>query len=296
MQPPHSSWPPHTAGRTDPASNPGQSRWLAGSDEPSTDVDDHSVPTEPLTSVRAPAAFSPPPRWPPARRGGGEKAAPQWTSLTILFAATTVACVLVIILAVVVVVQLRGAAAGNAGTRSLSPTATSTASPTATVAATFTSADTTTQGNWRGVYGRKGYLLAGDAQQLPVTIQVTLSGQSGYIWAASSADSRALQKASTPGDRIAACWYASTSFTIAVDLTDGQPHQMALYLLDWDRASRVENVTILDAATGAVLDTRSISAFANGEYLVWQVRGNVVVRVTNEPGSLNAVVSGLFFS
>jgi hypothetical protein len=127
-------------------------------------------------------------------------------------------------------------------------------------------------------------------------MQVTLSGQSGYIWAASSADPRALQKASISGDRIAACWYASTSFTFDIDLTDGQPHQMALYLLDWDRLSRVENVTVLDAATGAVLDTHSISAFANGEYLVWQVRGNVVLRVTNESGSLNAVVSGLFLS
>jgi hypothetical protein len=146
------------------------------------------------------------------------------------------------------------------------------------------------------MYGRQGYLLAGDAQQLPATIQVTMSGQSGYIWAASSADPRALQKGSIPGDRIAACWYASTSFTIAVDLTGGQPHQMALYLLDWDRLNRVENVTVLDATTGAVLDSRSISAFGNGEYLVWQVRGNVVLRVTNESGPLNAVVSGLFFS
>lgn len=294
MQTPHHSWPPHAARRTDPASNPGLSRWLASSDEPSTSVDDHNVPTEPLTSVRPPAAFSPPPRWPPPRRG--ENQAPPWTSLTLLFAATTVACVLVILLAVVVVVQLRGAAAGNAGAHSLSPTVLPTASPTATVAATFTTADMTTQGNWQGVYGSKGYLLAGDAQQLPATIHVTLSGQSGYIWAVSSVDSRALQKASTPGDRIAACWYASTSFSLAVDFTDGQSHQMALYLLDWDRLSRVENVTILDAATGAVLDTRSLSAFANGDYLVWQVRGNVVVRVTNEPGSLNAVVSGLFFS
>jgi hypothetical protein len=289
MQTPHDSWAPHTARRTGPTSHPGQSQWLASSDEPSTDVDHYDTPTEPLTSVRSSTTLSPP-RWPPARRG--EKAAPQWNSFTILFAATTVACILVITLAVVLVVQLRGAAAGNAGARSLS----STAVPTATVAATFTTADTTTQGNWQGVYGRKGYLLAGYAQQLPATIQVTLSGQSGYIWAASSADSRALQKASTPGDRIAACWYASTSFTIDIDLTDGQPHQMALYLLDWDRLDRIENVTVLDAATGAVLDTRGISDFANGEYLVWQVRGNVVVRVTNEPGSINAVGGGLFFS
>jgi hypothetical protein len=168
--------------------------------------------------------------------------------------------------------------------------------PTATVAATFTTLDSTTQGNWRGVYGRTGYLLPGNARQLPATIQVTLSGQLGHIWAASSADPRALQKASIPSTRIAACWYAPTSFTINIDLTDGRPHQLALYLVDWDRLGRVENVTVLDAATGAVLDTHSISAFANGEYLVWQIHGHVVVRVTNERGSLNAVASGLFFS
>jgi hypothetical protein len=290
MQTPDRSWPPHDARRADPASNPGESGWLAGSDEPYTDVDDRDAPTEPL---RSPAAFPRPP-WSPARRG--EDQAFQWNNFTVLLAATAVACVLVLMLAIVVDVDLRGAAAGKTGARSLSPTAMPTASPTAMVATTFTGADTTTQGNWQGVYGRQGYLLAGDTQQLPATIQVTLSGQSGYIWAASSADSRALQKASTPGDRIAACWYTSTSFSIAVNLTDGQTHQMALYLLDWDRTGRVENVTVLDAATGAVLDTRNVSAFADGEYLVWQVRGNVVVHVTNGPGSLNAVVSGLFFS
>jgi len=256
-------------------------------------VYNHDVPTEPQTYGRPPAAFSAP-RWPLVRPG--EDQAFQWNSFTVLLAAAAVACALVLTLAVVVDVQLREAAAGYAGARPLPRTALPTTLPTTTVAATFTTADTTTQGNWQGVYGRTGYLLAADAQHLPDTLPVTLSGQSGYVWAASSADSRALQKASTPGDRIAACWYTSTSLTIDIDLTDGQPHQMALYLLDWDRLGRVENVTVLDATTGAVLDSRSISAFGNGEYLVWQVRGNVVLRVTNESGSLNGVVSGLFFS
>jgi hypothetical protein len=293
MQTPDHPWTPDGARRTDPTHYPGQSRWLESSDDPSTEVHNYNVPAEPLTYERRPAAFSAP-RWPLVRPS--QRQAVPWNSFTVLFTATTLACVLVIILAVVEVVELRGAATGNAGAHSLSPTALPTTSPTATRAATFTAVDMTTQGNWPGVYGQTGYLLAGDAQHLPATIQVTLSGQSGYIWAASTADSRALQKASSPGDRIAACWYASTSFTIDVDLTDGQPRQMALYLVDWDRLSRSENVTVLDATTGAVLDTRSISTFANGDYLVWQIRGHVVVRVTNELGSLNAVVSGLFFS
>ena len=35
-------------------------------------------------------------------------------------------------------------------------------------------------------------------------------------------------------DRIAACWYSTTSFTVDVNLTDGQTHDLELYFLDWD--------------------------------------------------------------
>jgi hypothetical protein len=45
-----------------------------------------------------------------------------------------------------------------------------------------------------------------------------------------------------------------------------------------------------------VLDSRTISGFQNGVYLVWNVRGHVLIRVTNLNPASNAVVSGLFFS
>jgi hypothetical protein len=70
---------------------------------------------------------------------------------------------------------------------------------------------------------------------------------------------------------------------------------VALYLLDWDQLNRVESVTVLDATTNDVLDTRSITSFGSGEYLVWRIAGHVVVQVTNGPGSTNAVVSGVLF-
>jgi hypothetical protein len=54
-------------------------------------------------------------------------------------------------------------------------------------------------------------------------------------------------------------------------------------------------VDVLNATTGAVLDTRTITAFSNGVYLVWTIGGHVTFRVTNT-GSPNAVVSGLFFN
>jgi hypothetical protein len=67
-----------------------------------------------------------------------------------------------------------------------------------------------------------------------------------------------------------------------------------MYLLDWDGTSRSETVSILDAASNAVLYTGTFSSFHNGEYAVWKVQGHVLIRVT-KTGGTNAVVSGIFF-
>ena len=62
--------------------------------------------------------------------------------------------------------------------------------------------------------------------------------------------------------RIAASWYANTSFTVNVNLTDGQPHDVTLYILDWAGiAGRSEQIQITSAATKAVLDTRNHHQF-----------------------------------
>ncbi len=44
-------------------------------------------------------------------------------------------------------------------------------------------------------------------------------------------------------------------FTIDVNLTDGLAHQVALYRVDWDGWGRSLRAEVVDAATGAVLDT-----------------------------------------
>jgi hypothetical protein len=69
-----------------------------------------------------------------------------------------------------------------------------------------------------------------------------------------------------------------------------------LYLLDWDvyGGGRSERVDILDGSN-TLLDSRSVSGFANGEYLVWNLSGHVTVRITNLNGNSNAVVSGILF-
>jgi aryl-alcohol dehydrogenase-like predicted oxidoreductase len=69
-----------------------------------------------------------------------------------------------------------------------------------------------------------------------------------------------------------------------------------LYALDWDndQGGRSERVDLVDTATGALLDSRTVGSFQGGTYLSWDVRGSVTIRVTNLLPGANAVISGLF--
>ena len=168
----------------------------------------------------------------------------------------------------------------------------------ATTSATFLKLDTTTQGNWKGKYGSEGYAVVNDSSNYPAYAQVGLTGHNAYTWAASTTDVRALQKAAAGStDRIAATVYSNTEFTFEVNLTDGQAHQVAFYCLDWDQNNgRAQKVEIIDAATGAVLDSRNMSAYSNGQYAVWSLRGHVKIKfIYTGPAGLNAVASGVFF-
>jgi uncharacterized membrane protein (UPF0127 family) len=160
--------------------------------------------------------------------------------------------------------------------------------------ATFVDLDTTTQGNWQGVYGSNGYNVINGTVAYPSYVTVTPSGTSAATWASSTTDVRALYTSATSTTRIAATWYNSTTFLIDLVFNDGKQHQLALYCLDWDTTQRAETVTIQDA-NGVLLNTQNMTNFHNGDYLVWQLSGHVHIVVTSTTTSANAVVSGLFF-
>ena len=62
------------------------------------------------------------------------------------------------------------------------------------------------------------------------------------------------------------------------------------------KTNRAQTIDVLDANTNTVLDTRNLSSFANGAYVVWNIKGHVKFRLTNTAGTAaNAVLSGLFF-
>jgi hypothetical protein len=159
---------------------------------------------------------------------------------------------------------------------------------------TYAGLDTTTQGTWTGKYGADGYIIANDATNPPTYATVSLTGDTLYTWAAPTTTVSALQASSGSSKRMASCYYSTTHFTINLNLTDGNAHQIALYLLDWSGTARSETISILDAVSNAVLYTGSFSSFHNGEYAVWNVQGHVLIQVT-KTGGTNAVVSGIFF-
>jgi hypothetical protein len=163
----------------------------------------------------------------------------------------------------------------------------------ATASATYVRTDTTTKGNWRGTYGADGYAVIEDSFSLPSYANVYPSGHASFTWASSTTDIRALQRASGT-DRIAATWYSNFSFDLEFLLTDNQVHQLALYCLDWDTNTRIQRIDVFNWTTGELLDTRTIQQFNGGQYLIWNVSGRIVFRITHVEG-WNGVVEGIFF-
>ncbi len=192
----------------------------------------------------------------------------------------------------VITITNTSATAANAVLNGVFIDSTTTTPPSGT--ASFIKADTTTQGTWEPVFGKQGYDIAGGPSSLPSTASVTPMGTSEYTWPTATA----LQSLQLPGsnNRIAAAWYAATSFTVDVDFTDSNTHDLELYFLDYDSRGRSETVKV-STTGGTVLSTESISSFSAGEYLNWAVSGNVVITITNTSKTgPNAVLSGVFLS
>ena len=153
--------------------------------------------------------------------------------------------------------------------------------------------DGLTLGNWPGVYGRDGFRVVGGTTAYPAYATVTPQSAGEFIWAASTTDPRAPFNASTGTARVAGTWY-NNSFNLDVNVTDGGVHQVALYMLDYDRLNRSQTLTVLDGGTNAQLDFRNLPDLAGGQYITWSVSGHGLFKITlNTPP--NAVVSAIFF-
>jgi hypothetical protein len=138
-----------------------------------------------------------------------------------------------------------------------------------------------------------GYSIVDDSTRNPGYASITSSAALDWVWSSSTTDVRGLQKA-LASDRIASTWYSPSVFYMDLNITDQSSHQIEVYCLDWDGQGRGETLDVLDANTNAVLDSRSVTSFGGGVYLIWNVSGHVKLRITRAAG-VNAVVNGVFF-
>ena len=175
---------------------------------------------------------------------------------------------------------------------------TATAAEPQRAAAKFVKLDETTSGTWKGVYGSEGAVVAGDAgvSATPKCALLTPANKTdGVPWAANAADPRMIQKTGDAKDRSVTSWTAPEQFDINVEITDGKEHQVALYCMGWNTQCSLL-VEALDADTKAVLDSRPVTAFVQGKYLVWNIKGQVILRVSStvQAEGVAALASGVF--
>lgn len=158
--------------------------------------------------------------------------------------------------------------------------------------AAFLPIDSTTQGNWKGVYGSEGFMIMLDQTNLPpAALAASIAGRP-FRWRDQTDDPRALQY-SRSTSRVAAGWTGRQEVAFDISFADGLSHQLALYLLDWDGGGRAELISIYDADRNLVLDRQEVTDFQLGKYTVCSVRGSVHIRLSTE-SSGNAVFSALF--
>ena len=91
---------------------------------------------------------------------------------------------------------------------------------------------------------------------------------------------------------------------LAVDIFATSPnvtYTLAAYFADWEHQGRAQQVSILnatDATFPIAAPSQLLESFGGGAYLIWEVRGDVRLRVAHVgtyPGGADAVVSGIFF-
>ncbi|MEW6160222.1 MAG: fibronectin type III domain-containing protein [Verrucomicrobiota bacterium] len=160
--------------------------------------------------------------------------------------------------------------------------------------ATLVRADSNTRGTWTGVYGAEGFVVIGSDLSIPSYAELIAEGHSEFIWNDNTDDLRALQKPGAAPQRIAACWYAGSEFVLDLNINDSRARRVALYFLDWDSIGRGVRIDVTDAGNGQVLNSQTLTQFSNGQYLVWDIKGHVRIRVIRTAGP-NAIVNGIFF-
>ena len=160
--------------------------------------------------------------------------------------------------------------------------------------------DTGTQGAWKNNYGNDGWALAHKPNNFvgpPVYLKDLLAvfKDIEVTPVDPQADARGLQNPATLTN-FAASWFKAGSLDLYFPISDFEIHRIAIYCVDWDvNPIAVQKFEIFDFShvPPLLLDTRTLSSFGDGIYLVWEFTGPIRVSATSD-GAV-AVISGIFF-
>jgi hypothetical protein len=177
-----------------------------------------------------------------------------------------------------------------------------------TPSVTFLGMDTTTLGNWKGVYGQDGFVEADYSLPVPAYAGLGILNENQKlldIWSCftNPCDPRELLKqpySYTPAERVASYYYQRWSDDFEMNTYDGNQHRVALYFADYEFYGRTITVIAHNTATGAVLDTRPLNNYSGGVYLIYNYTGSVDFEVLDNitpitPPIPNGTISGIFW-
>ena len=187
--------------------------------------------------------------------------------------------------------------------------------PAEQYAAQFLAKDSTTSGNWGGVYGKDGYVLCNyngngnDKKSLPSYVASVAYNMiygdglpNAAQWATGTSDTRALSADSSNSNiRNATCLYTDgynggrNTMTFTVSTIGSRTYQVTLYFVDWDNKGRQLAVEMFDANTlNLISPVQVVSNCYGGCYLLYSYNQSAKFRIDQVRGD-NAVLSGIFF-
>ena len=217
-------------------------------------------------------------------------ASESWTELTRPAAEITTFSVIELAPATTYQFRIR---AVNSGGASAWSEAEATTSPTPVQSsAVFVSTDSSTSGLWPLEYGVGGIATPSAGSTFPSEIALDVGSARVVDWAPTTPETRALIDPSGT-NRSASAWLGGP-LILNLGIARGSTQRVALYFLDWERNGAAQIVSVRDSASGTELDSRTITDFGNGKYVVYEISGGVSIVISSADGdaSLSGVLLG----
>ena len=168
--------------------------------------------------------------------------------------------------------------------------------------AVFLGDDETTMGNWAGKYGSEGFVLARyffgrDIQAWPDYVSGidygAFKSRQFSMWNTSTASS--LVTSPISAQRFLGALESSAGDSITVYVNDAKPHELAVYVCDFDKAGREQEIDVVDLNGRVMVPAQKMTAFETGKWLRYRFAGSFKLRITNRNSATTAVLSALMF-